>query len=271
MQVESTENETGQPKLRRLALIAIVVGHVIAIATTILLRELSGSEFEARDYRLIGLAICGGQSALIGLWFGFGNKRSPGRLMVCVSILLVLWLLLLFGIYRPYRFDLREAVALACYSAAPFAVVSLCALMMRRAGLRLRQTSECSSDIPPGRLQFTTMDLFAFTTVVAILVAIVSTLRNVGINEVDGIGVMTLVAVGAVLPTFFVVLSGINLIWRILLAALPPFVVIPLYVWIDGWPLCFQMVLPVEAISLASLLVFRWMGYRLYVRSRIIR
>jgi hypothetical protein len=256
--------ESNRPKARRW-LRFLSAAHVIAALLLYVTRLVSPRE----PFVIGGLSVCVSQAALLGLWFGFGRSRSPRRLLLCLLPLATELYVLTFGVYGEWGMTGRLAIELTVVLTAAFTAITLAALIMRRIGLDIGFAARRSVDIPPARLQFTTIDLFLFTTIVAMMVSIITALRRSlpAHFEVDLILILTLGELGTLAPVLFVALSRARGVWRLLAAPAIALAALPFYLATGDWFLPL-VIMGQAAISIVSLLVLRHIGYRVYVRQQ---
>jgi hypothetical protein len=266
MDADSTNDNLTRVKRRR-TLVALITAHVLVSLATFAI---------GRTYRLqlillviTGLSLCTSQAALLGLWFGFGRKRSPKRLLLCALTLLAILFILVFGVYSQESFDESVLITLGGLLAATFTASVLAAIALRRTGAMIGLESDLPNNTAPARLQFTMFDLFGFTTAVALLTTGASALRGFldGEYEFDTVGLLVVAVTAAIPPLMVAALSRLRLGWRLLAAASIALIALPLRLPFDDWfgPI---ILAAVAGIALASLLVVRHAGYRVYVRER---
>jgi len=250
------------PMKRPRLVIGILVGVNVALAALVLWRIARLTPDNDTPFDWLLFMVVPSQGNLVGIWTALGGKRTPWRAVVTV-VCVVVGLRLAHGL--GYSFALGEV---ACLSAWQILGVSSVLLLARLAGLRL---IHCETEWPKeelGRFQFSIWQMLVWTFILAVILSSVHYLPQ-GIRpgfyatpyEAISEGSLTCIA----LASMWLAFGRAWLPARILLEGMTLGLGVVLGHSVEGFPWINDCVLLSTGaiMTIASLLVVRWAGYRL--------
>jgi hypothetical protein len=209
------------------------------------------------------------QAALIGLWLGFGETPWKRRCLLGALALVAIWVWFTFAIRGPRALAWRVSNLDFVFIFSAGLLVATIAIVWRRVGWVIGHDSAPLPGAPRARLQFTTLDLFLFTTITALSIGVLTFIRTyilIG-RPVDALGLYMLQIAGTTFSATWALLSRRRFYWRLLAAPVAIAVGLPAYYIERRWDLP-TVVIAQAAITAATLIVVRRVGYRLYIAQR---
>jgi len=249
---------------------ALVVAHIaLGIASGAIGYAELGHQAWHHATILSSAALGFSQAALIGLWLGFGETPWKRRCLLGAMALVAIWIGVTYAIRGHRALTWRESNLDFVFIFSAGLLVATIAIVWRRVGWVIGHDAAPLPDAPRARLQFTTLDLFLVTTITALSIGVLTFIRTyilIG-RSVDALGLYMLQVAGTTFSATWSVLSRRRFYWRLLAAPAAIVVGLPAYYIERRWDLPI-VVIAQAAITAATLIVVRRVGYRLYVRQR---